>query len=315
MLDDEELNAMVPSPDVRQFVRDTGYTFTDWQKAALLSRGDTPTSVNRSLLYALKEQTADTVLKQQLTEYLDCEETAFAIFQQNSKRESVYILTYKNEDDETATSYFFDYTMALRFGTQAKAAFQICKYPVGSGTVVYEAGLAIDKLSTARFDENGRILFFDNRETPSADSASGENWNERFEHKFYEAPNPFERGDIVRLVEAEHYGIVETSQKEWFEILERFKSPEWSHRLDQGDVQIRVALLDEDGSFYHRHINPVDLERYVPEKTTSSFVPIDVLDSLLLCASDLYRGKGSLDDLGYFQEIYKYQNEKDNGKG
>lgn len=35
-MDIEELNALIPSETVRQYVLDTGWTFTDVQKAALL---------------------------------------------------------------------------------------------------------------------------------------------------------------------------------------------------------------------------------------------------------------------------------------
>lgn len=36
----DELNALIPSEDVRRFVLETGYKFTDWQKAALFYHGN-----------------------------------------------------------------------------------------------------------------------------------------------------------------------------------------------------------------------------------------------------------------------------------
>ncbi len=126
-----------------------------------------------------------------------------------------------------------------------------------------------------------------------------------FTYIFYVVPNPFDRGDIVRLVDAEEYGIVETSQKQWQEALARYQSDEWKQmglRPDYSDVQIRVGILNNDGTFGHAHINPIDLERYQPLDSP--------MDKLLLCVSDLYRGKGSVNELHFFTMGYRKDREQ-----
>ena len=212
-MDIEELKAMIPSETVRRYVLDTGWTFTDMQKAALLYHSSLPLEQRYSWLRALRAKTKDEVLQGQITEYLNYKEQGLQAFE---------------EDD------YFTYI-------------------------------------------------------------------------FYEVPNPFERGDIVKLVRTEDYGIVETTQKSWKDNLIRWKSPEWwqesrFHYVDWSDVQIRVVFPGEDGTFSHAHINPVDLELYRPQKSRAEQSP---LDQLLLCASDLYKGGSSFDELYYFTAEYR----------
>lgn len=134
-------------------------------------------------------------------------------------------------------------------------------------------------------------------------------FNEYLEYAFIEVPNPFERGDIIRLVGSEDYGIVETTQKQWKKDLVKYQSDERQQKglcEDFSDVQIRVVFLDNDGAFSHAHINPIDLELYQPKGDWMDGSP---MDKLLLCISDLYRGESSLDELYYFTKEYRKSRE------
>jgi len=203
------LAAMVPSETVRRYILETGWTFTDMQRAALLYHNDLLLEQKCSCLRDLQAKTEDEGLRKQLSEYL-------------------------------------------------------------------------------------------NQEGPFNEERDG-----YFTYIFYEVPNPFERGDIVRLVDTEEYGVVETSQRQWQEDLSRYQSDEWKQTglgPDYSDVQIRVGILNNDGTFNHAHINPIDLERYQPLDSP--------MDKLLLCASDLYRGEGFLDELHFFTMGYRKDREQ-----
>lgn len=205
-MDIEELSAMIPSETVREYVRDTDWTFTDLQKAVLLYQSELPLEEKRSHLKDLYGKTADEKLQKELKDCLS--------------------------DDRTCH-------------------------------------------------------------------------NEYLESAYIEVPNPFERGDMVRFIGTEDYGIVETSQKEWKEDYARYHSDEWKQTgidRDFSDVQIRVAFLGDDGTFGHSHVNPICLERYQPQE---DWIDGNPMDKLLLCASDLYRGKGSLDELYCFAAEYR----------
>ena len=70
--------------------------------------------------------------------------------------------------------------------------------------------------------------------------------------------------------------------------------------VDCSDVEVRVAFPDEKGYFIHRHVNPIFLERCEIGESLSS--PVEML---LMVASAFYEGKGSLEDLYYYQEEYR----------
>jgi len=118
-MDHDELETLVPSETVRRYILETGWTFTDMERAALLHHSDLPLEQKDSCLRDLQTRTEDEGLRKQLSEYLS-------------------------------------------------------------------------------------------QEVPFNEERDG-----YFTYIFYKVPNPFERGDIVRLVDTEDYGIVETSQKQW----------------------------------------------------------------------------------------------------
>lgn len=86
----------------------------------------------------------------------------------------------------------------------------------------------------------------------------------------------------------------------WKGSIAKYKNSEWHQKQwDFTDVLIRVEFLKTDGTLDYDHVNPIDLERYYPEKDWQCYSP---MDKLLLCASEVLRGEGSLDEL-YFRTI------------
>lgn len=304
-MDIEELKAMIPSETVQRYVLETGYTFTDMQKAALLYHSDLVLREQYCRLRALRDTTADKGLRGQLTEYLNREEQAIQTFKENGDKHCIYILKVREDggfrDGEyIACGYFFDWEVACEYGKKESAPFQIEKYLV-NGVSTYEDGTCIHtSIADFHFNKKGEASSFSSREIP--DDNEQTDWYECFENMFYEAPNPFEIGDIVRLVGTEEYGIVEVSQKQWKETLERYKQRR-KFPPDDSDVQVRVIFLTEDGTFGHSHINPVDLERYQPEQEPQD--PVErARDQLLGIASLLYRKDDSGSVIGSLEDLY-----------
>ena len=71
-------------------------------------------------------------------------------------------------------------------------------------------------------------------------------------------------------------------------------------------MTIRVEFLNEDGTFSHAHINPICLERYQPEEDWQKG---SSMDKLLLYASLVHKGEGSLDELYFFTMEYRISKE------
>lgn len=298
-MDIEELKAMIPSETVRQYVLDTGWTFTDMQRAALLYHSDLPLEQQCFWLRIVRDKTKDVCLRKQITEYLSLKEQGFQAFKENEDRRHIYVLRIKDEGEGQyyqiqPQGYFFRWDMAYACGKRSSCLFQIEKC-----VICNEDGADDDNdssIAALDFSADGKASYLWSREVPFNTEEGS------FTYIFYEVPNPFERGDIVRLAdEAESYGIIETFQQHWREALERYKNPK-KFPPDYSDVQVRVGFLNEDGTFSHAHINPINLERYHPNDSP--------MDKLLLCASDLYKGQGSLDELYCFAMEYRKFKEK-----
>lgn len=92
----------------------------------------------------------------------------------------------------------------------------------------------------------------------------------------------------------------ELSQEEWKNFLARVEAGLYS---DFFDASITVEFVHERGSVSHSHINPVFLERYEPGKDDDDC-------DLLMAASWLITGKGSLDWFTHCYDVYKEKCQK-----
>ena len=88
----EELELIVPSESVRKYVVDTGYMFSDWQRAALLYHNDMCIRQRLQYLQVIQEETADETLKDQIRRYIWTEEERLRLFKQNPDNKYVYLL-------------------------------------------------------------------------------------------------------------------------------------------------------------------------------------------------------------------------------
>ena len=303
------IEKLIPSEYVREYVQNTGITFTDAQKATLLANswiGDLPLDEQFHNMRILRDTTSDTELKSQITTYLDRMESHLQELKDNTDRSCIYILKVENDTEGdnyyriSPEGYFFDYESAHEYGRGSNRRFQIEKLYV-SDKKVY--GVEDDDnydyvVAYIQYDENGNAIYL----SPEYDNAKAE----KFVNAFFQLPNPFERGDIVRRIGSgnpEDYGIVETSQKQCRETFERLKDkPEFNSEF--GDDRIRVVFLNEDGTFGHDHIIPLYLEKYNPEWSSDDTVD-SARDNLLIAASWMYTGEGSLDDLEFCAEKYR----------
>lgn len=155
-----------------------------------------------------------------------------------------------------------------------------------------------------RFDREGEVRCVCSYEIPGLfDSDSIEEMCRHFSEMYFEVPNPFEKGDIVKSHWG-YYGIVDESQKEWKEQVEKHRKWEQESRNQScGDIILWVSVLEEDGTFGTGEADPVDLERYQPENPGS---PLDVL---LNTASLVTKGECSLSVL--FCHIREYKKHLD----
>lgn len=301
-VDIEELEAMIPSSTVREYVLESGWSFTDREKAGLLLNNDLPLNKLFCRLRSLRDNTSDIVLKEKLTQYLNSEEQGLRELKENGDRYYIYVLKICDSADRDyyAVGYFFDYESAYEYGIKdhEKYSFKIEKYWIHGACAPEQCD------EKWIMDHAVSSLVFKNGEAYYLDSEHFDYDYEYFEF-YFEVPNPFERGDIVKVIDTGCYGVVGTSQKSWAEDVERRMSGKISYS-DHTDILISLSFPDEDGFFDdYGHISPLRLERYHPKP---SYKGGNAFDDLLLEASKIYNGDGLLSNMWFLAKEYRKSN-------
>lgn len=305
-VDEKELEILIPSKTVRDYVLETGWKFTDFQKASLLCHRGLLLKDEYAHLEALGERTADHALREQITGYLGGIEKGFQAFRENGDRRCIYVLKVREEGDHWDGEYldsgcFFDWETALACGRKEKTPFEIEKHRVDD-TAGTEGGSCSQRANSGiRFDKDGEAVCFWSNEMAGFD-------NRRFDNAIIEIPNPFQRGDIVTCKGTdgrECFGIVEEEREEWEKRLAQHlqRVQEGDTCIDFYDLFIGVAFLCEDGTFaFSDSTMPLDLERCQPAEVDWTNGSID---TLLVCAKEIYLGKGYLSTL--FEVLERYR--------
>lgn len=141
-MNEKELEVLLQSKTVRDYVLEKGWTFTDFQKAALLCHRGLLLKDECSYLRTLGERTADSILRKQINEYL-------------------------------TAGYFFDWETALGNGKKEKASFEIEKHLADDMTVSEDIPRSYYADAGMRFNKDGEaVCFWDRGETSGAASGA-----------------------------------------------------------------------------------------------------------------------------------------------
>ena len=321
---DREMERLIPSKDVRELIEKTGRTFTDFEIAVLLYNSTLAYDDKVVLMKELLEKTEDIELKQMLKERIDQNEEDIKCFNENA---NAYVYVLKSDEYEVEEGYCGHFTnakVAYKYGLKLAHSFRIEKYALmDSGEDVsfkrtfysnpyifvekntdelieeYESNLE-EPVAIFFYSQEGKLEYFNGSEVIREEKEELDKMfnPKRFENAYIEIPNPFDAGDIVRLVTDGGHGIVATSSSEWEEYKKRLKNVKEKDFVDTG---ITVDFILDDGEMIHNHINPIFLEKYAPAED-------DADKEVLLAASNVYRGVG-LDSF-----IYCYDEYRKNGK-
>lgn len=284
------------SKDVREYMEQNNLEFTDFEKAALIFHSGLPVLKRLELLEQLAEKTEDLSLREQIHARLDYERENMEAFRNNTEGYVYAVEAHKDSDEPYICGYFATSDMACAHGMKQGYEFKIEKYLIVGfndreakkakgyfnpnlmdGADMEECVTEHDYCgyseATVQYDKDGTLEYFwsDEIERSDEENISRAYDLRRFENAFIHIPNPFDRGDIVRLMtEREGHGIVATSQQEWNEFLERVKSgkAKW---VDFFDTSIEVNFLQDNGKISHDHINPAFLEKFEPQKVDMDY--------------------------------------------
>lgn len=287
--DDWVFKKIIPSEDVRDFMKKEGRVFSSFEIAVLIYNSDQNYYEKNDQLRFHAKITSDTALKEMIEERIAWDEEDLRSFEEDSEG-YVYILNSKEfVPEDCYCGVYANAKLAYEQGLKLGQDFSIEKHliigfngvqpikkkwyrnPYLSDTqdlaaCVEEWESDSSECMSLHYNKDGELEYYNGGvEREDAEMLSMLFDPNRFENAYIEVPNPFEKGDIVRVVGSERQGIVLTSQRDWEEykvIMSKTKSKDFV------DASITVDFLCEDGEFCHDHVNPVFLEKLENNKAT-----------------------------------------------
>ena len=306
------------SKDVQKYMAEKGLEFSDLEKAAIIYNSRLPIKEKHETLEKLAEETEDGALKQQIADRLHDDRQVMETFANNAEGYVYVVMLADSTGEEQVYGYFADLQTACANAMTKGRGFGIEKFKVISSenypsrkikkyTDLYS--LAKQEHDVFAWDDDlypqagfyyhgdGALSYFWSSEIKRADKAVPDEWEKgRFEHSPVRMPNPFERGDIVRYMEDEEYGIVETSQEEWRSLTETTEQVEFS------DSNVSVFLFANAGDVGYYNLSPIFLEKYEPQKDDGNY-------ELLMLGREAYTGNIPMERFSQAVDDYKKRQE------
>lgn len=277
------------SKDVYEYVEKNEIRISDFDLATIIYQSEEISEPTKAqMMQELKDTTSDEKLRVQLEERIAYDKTRYERFIAN---DGSCVFTVEaaegNErwDRDDVAGYFASVDLALEYGKQLGISFAINKYqiiglckevitPKGSinprlfpGAEWEQEPYAGDPIGRAKYSSNRELLSVSSYEMTHEEQDKVDDWGEsRFEWHFPVLPNPFEVGDIVRIIGCERPGVIATSQEEWKAFLQRVSTQNLV--VDFLDASLIVNFIDREGKSYHGHIQPIYLEKIEVDDAT-----------------------------------------------
>lgn len=303
--EEELMINFIESEDIRNYLEQEKYEFSDFEKAALIYNNDKLSLQEKeTILIDIMKNTDDDELKKQIEIRISNNKKIIEKIEESDEG-FFFILVINDELGEEEKGYFTSYEVAKKYGESFKSKYGIYKKSIVTQKEMLSEDIECKKIekfnassvSGIYFNEKGEITDFWSEEI---DICRDLQWlkGNRFENTYISLPHPFRRGDIVRVIGTDELGIVSefSTTEEWIEYDKWAKS--LGNKVDWTEVSITVDLLLEDGSFVHNHINPTNLE-YV--KLSDD----DKRKEILMAGRNLLIGKIGLEEFTETYEEYK----------
>ena len=293
-----DLAELIPSKDVREYMKQKKRVLTDFEKATLIyNHSSMGLSEKTERLRELMELTADFNLREEIRERLFYDECCLKKFFEN---DGSYIYKLQVYDPEglgaCEQGLYTDGNIAVACGKKFSGSFGVCKIVLLNEEKEPE-DCREDISASIYYNTYGELRNYYSLEVEWIAEKS-ESDNARFENAFVDIPHPFRNGDFVKVknndrIEGE-VCIVECFDAE---SRGRFRN-EPSAFCGYEDVSLRVAYVYGLGRFGHEHVNIVDVEYARPDEENLKY-------ELLYCAQSLILGRGGLSELQYV--CYQYE--------
>lgn len=273
---------LIPSKDVREFIRKTGRVLTDFEKAVIINNLCLSYEEKRIKFVEIRNTTKDEKLRKQLDEHMKYQDKCLELYTLKDTGYVYLVNTPIYEDKFGVSGCFKESDLAFSFAKSMKKPFIIEKYrlvgfddfvPVSTSEgcevsmlktleqsqLVSGEKYQADSVAVLHFDKMGELLYVYSQENREAYPLAEKDDLSRFEHAYVDIPNPFDTGDQVRIIDEGKCGVVCTSQEQWKLDNERWKKQQ---SAGFGDIGIMVCFRENNGIVEEESINPLFLERF-----------------------------------------------------
>lgn len=237
---------LIPSRDMRQYLKETGYRFSDREQLSIIYWRVRLLEEFRFWMQGFIQTAEDKVLIDGVKTCLAELDRYVAAFQQKAETGKEIFRTILSYDDSSTKGEQFsgDYLTAFEYGLQFGDNFTIEKLRISDSTENMKANLVTMELS---FDCDGQIRV-------PEDEIIWENIPDIF-NGAVNAPIPFKNGDIVTVLEGNgqtysHHAVINIGNSDPLTL-----------NADYSDFVLFCEYYD-DGSkeFCHEHVSPFFLE-------------------------------------------------------
>lgn len=266
---------LIPSPEVREYLKSINYQLSDFQKATLLWNSQYGSQAEK--MQKLSEMilaTNDIDLKLQMAKRYRFEQEVVDVFK--SKTDNGIFVVY--DEDKNDCGYFLLYETAFEY-CKEKGGKEIQKHLLikdkeiprvrseGRPNLYMFPDANVDaeeydgqSLGYVTFNEDYDILNIWSNEMPLKLEQEVDSFNpKRFEFAYTEIPFPknvFSVGTLVKDLRTQRIGVISTTEKEWDEFTKYIKNGLY---VDFSDYALTVLFICDDGNWIHEHINPIYL--------------------------------------------------------
>lgn len=288
-LNPAEIETLLPTYTLRDYVERTNYEFTSAQYAALVYHSDMILVEKHDIYDSIRRTTDDEELKKQITVLLDEDELEFKAFTDNLVTESgayVYqLIVFEEDDDEVSYGLFTNFDAAFQFARELEWPFKISKVKVWHNT---------DEAKDDQHEVGEGDIFFNDEGDILSMNVHGKNEYimdyKHFSIAIFDMPYPLKKGNIVGVTETGVIGVVLTTPEEFKERIE-------AKKRDNGrwwDMDVSVMYLHPNGALQVTDFELFSLETIRP-------IQNDNMDKLVMLVSEfISTGKLPLD---YFTTI------------
>ncbi len=272
------VHQFIPSQTVKQYIFEKHISFTDREKATIIWNSDLYLSAKLVDLYDIFAVTKDLELKKQMKERAAYDKKARDQFYDAEGGFIYAVNSPEDEMEENIIGFFKRAEAACEYGVGAGRDFTVQKYQLidGGSEIIKSRSitspliepnpeLQIEEhespgapVAEIVFNRFGTMLSYWSAELPLEEEIKVNTLSrERFENAFVNIPNPFEEGDLVKIVGKEKSGVVQTSRAVWKKLTK--KAQEKDAPYDWSDASLLIQFGEDPMD--HGHINPIFLER------------------------------------------------------